>query len=89
MRTAIEQEVRTNLPLISDISRYESTPVQLVALTDEVRKKCEGLDELRIRREVRDAMDSARLKIGAQGRSGMSGVQDHIRRATARKLDHA
>lgn len=81
MRSALEAEARVNLPLLTDISRYENTPAELIQLADEVRAANSDLPERLVQRKVRDAMDEARLRLGVQARGGMRAAQESLEEA--------
>jgi hypothetical protein len=87
MRSALEAEARINLPLLTDISRYENTPRELIQLADEVRAANSDLPERLIQRKVRDAMDEARLRLGAQAHGGMRAAQVDLESAVANQSD--
>ena len=85
MRSAIEAGARVNLPLITDISRYDNTPPALIQLADDVRQANLDLPERRIQREVRDAMDRARLRLGTAAEGGISASQSRLEKGVARQ----
>ncbi|MBP2354111.1 hypothetical protein JOF29_005221 [Kribbella aluminosa] len=78
LRSQIEKDMRDSLPLLTDISRSERLPKDLVALADRVRAECAGWPERQIRREVRDALDTARLQIGSEARGGLKKVEERL-----------
>ncbi len=51
--------VDDNLPVSVDLSTLQNLPPQLIQLARETRESCAGFDELRTRREVRDAIHRA------------------------------
>ena len=72
LRTAIERELWTSLPIVTDISRYALFPKDLITRADELREAHEGLDESIIRRRVRDELNKAKLQ---RGPASMGGIQ--------------
>ncbi|GAA4064870.1 hypothetical protein GCM10022282_28100 [Agromyces indicus] len=54
-----------SLPLVVDVTRLESVPVELIEVARNTREAMQGMDERRIRREVRDAVFKARTAMRA------------------------
>src|SRR5262249_1751072 len=61
-RSAIERERWAGLQLITDFSRYEYFPKDLIDQADQLRAGLAGLDERIVRRRVRDQLDKAKLR---------------------------
>ncbi|HEY4268493.1 MAG TPA: hypothetical protein VGM94_09915 [Galbitalea sp.] len=78
LRTAIEREQRVQFPLVTNISRMENIPPELIALADKIRSENAGLDERLIRRHVRDALDEVRAKSGRMASGGTLGMEREI-----------
>jgi hypothetical protein len=78
LRSQVEKDMRDSLPLLTDISRSERLPKDLVILADRVRAECAGMAERVIRREVRDALDTARLQLGSEARGGLKKVEERL-----------
>lgn len=53
----------TSLPLLVDVTRLESIPVELIDVAKRTRETMQGMEERRIRREVRDAVSRARVSM--------------------------
>lgn len=83
MRAALEAETRINLPLITDISRYENMPPALIQLADDVRDAHAKLSERLIERQVRDAMDRERLRPASATRGSLRAAQDALEQEVA------
>lgn len=81
MRSAIEANRSATLPLITDISKYENTPIQLIEQADTLRERFADLDEHVVRRNVRDEMDRARLRMGQVAHGGLPGVEKRLTKA--------
>lgn len=70
---------RETLPVASDLGRFENVPEELLKLARETREKFAGMSELRIRREVRDTLDSARAHIGTEALAGSKGMEKRLK----------
>jgi hypothetical protein len=57
----------TSIPLLLDVEMSESMPHDILKIAEEVRAENEGLPEYVIRRKVRDAIDTARHRLGCFG----------------------
>jgi hypothetical protein len=66
MRTAIETELRVNLPVLIDFSRLDVTPRALIASADAARGEMSGTSEHVMRRRVRDKLDGMRSAYGTR-----------------------
>lgn len=62
MRSALERDLHVSLPVMADIGRYESLPIELIRLADSVRRDNAGLSERIIARRVRDAINGAKWR---------------------------
>ncbi|RUL94696.1 hypothetical protein [Verrucosispora sp. FIM060022] len=78
LRTAIERELWTSLPIVTDISRYAFFPKDLITRADELREAHEGLDEHIIRRRVRDELNKAKLQRGPASLGGIQRMMDSV-----------
>ena len=78
VRTAVERDLWVNLPLLTDISRYEYMPKELITRADEIRRDIGDLDERIIRRRVRDALDEMKLERGPQSLAGIRGMEQDL-----------
>ena len=66
MRTAVERELRIDLPLLADFSRLDFAPRELIEAADRARQDAAGAGEHVLRRRVRDALDALRATFGPQ-----------------------
>lgn len=82
MRTGVET---ASLPLATHIARFESVPKDLLVLAEQIRAKYAGMSELRIQREVRDALDSVRSHMGPEAHGGSKLMEDRIREQLQRQ----
>lgn len=79
LRRNLGAEATERLPLIIDVTRLESVPAELIKVARSTRESMEGLDERRIRREVRDALHRARTALrsshdyGQEAQSAVAG----------------
>lgn len=83
LRSRLERET---LPVASDLGRFENVPKELLELARETREKFAGMSELRIRREVRDTLDSARAHVGTVASAGSRGVEQRLTAQLEREL---
>ena len=75
LRSGVET---TSLPLATHIARFEGVPKELLALAEETRAKYAGMSELRIQREVRDALDAVRSYQGPEAAGGSKLMEQRI-----------
>lgn len=78
LRTAIEQDLRVQLPLLTDMSVNHYAPHALLDLARETRAKSLSQNERVVRREVRDAVNRARQKMGPAAVNGARAVEERI-----------
>lgn len=77
---------RGTMPVASDLGRFENVPKELLELAKETRAKFAGMSELRIRREVRDTLDSVRVQVGAEALAGARGVEERLGQQLGRNI---
>jgi hypothetical protein len=78
LRTAIEQDLRVQLPLLTDMSVNHYAPQALLDLARETREKSSSQNERVVRREVRDAVNRARQQMGPAAVGGVRAMEDRI-----------
>jgi len=78
IRTAVERELWTNLPLLTDISRYEYAPKELIERADSLRREIVNLDERITRRRVRDQLGQLKLKLGPEAIASGRGMEERL-----------
>jgi len=78
LRTAIEQDLRVQLPLLTDMSVNHYAPQALLDLARETREKSSSQNERVVRREVRDAVNRARQQLGPAAVGGVRAMEDRI-----------
>ncbi|MET9177908.1 hypothetical protein ABZX88_06725 [Kitasatospora aureofaciens] len=78
LRSAIERDLRVNLPILTDVSRFDYIPKQLVEAAEEMRSRLSGKKERVIRREIRDTLDRLHSEIGEEARAGTPGMEKRI-----------
>ncbi|ACV76957.1 hypothetical protein [Nakamurella multipartita] len=78
LRTAIDQELRVNLPVVTDLGRFGNFPVNLVETAEEIRRESGEISERLIRRRVRDTLDAERLRLGVKAYGGLSAVREEF-----------
>lgn len=76
LRTGVET---ASLPLATHIARFESVPKELLVMAEQIRAKYAGMSELRIQREVRDALDAVRSHMGPEAHGGSKLMESRIR----------
>lgn len=77
-----------HLPLIVDVTRLESVPVELIEVARKTRESMQGMEERRIRREVRDAVFRARTAMKAR-HDYAEDTHTHVLDGIARNAKHA
>jgi len=76
-RTAVEKRSSSPyLPILTDISRVGTLPLDLLEKAEDVRRRCVGMSERLIRREVRDPLDRERLRLGVTASGGLQGIEE-------------
>lgn len=75
LRRELGSEKLGSLPLALDANRLENVPKELLDIAKKVRAESSGYSELRIRREVRDALDRARSGQGRAHRTTAHSVE--------------
>ncbi|WP_165685577.1 hypothetical protein [Streptomyces sp. KO7888] len=78
LRSAIEREVRINLPVLTDVSRFDYIPKQLIEAADDLRADLEGKSERIIQRRVRDSLDKMRMRMGEEAAGGSYGMEKRV-----------
>ena len=78
LRTAIEQDLRVQLPLLTDMSVTHYAPRDLLDLARETREKSSSQNERVVRREVRDAVNRARQLMGPAAVGGVRAMEERI-----------
>lgn len=79
LRAAIERELWVSLPILTDISRYDYLPKELVELADSVREEHGGIEERVLRRRVRDTLETAKVRRGPETLGGMRHMHDRLK----------
>lgn len=87
VRTAVERELWATLPVLTDISRYEYVPKELIETADTIRAEISGLDERVIRRRVRDRLERLKLEQGPEALAGIRGMEELVMERIAAAQD--
>lgn len=66
LRAAVNRDVRAELPLLTEISRMDLAPNDLIERAEGLRKEHGDLEERLVRRRVRDTLDLMRAKRGPE-----------------------
>jgi hypothetical protein len=88
VRTAVERELWVNLPLLTDISRYEFIPKEFIDRADEFRRDFGDLDERIVRRRIRDALDKMKQEKGPEALAGIGGMEQRLGRQISLSKDN-
>lgn len=78
----------TRLPLVIDVTRMESVPQELIRAARKKREEMVGMDEVRIRREVRDELHRLRTSMRENHDyvgNAERGVQERLREGNAKE----
>lgn len=86
LRTAIERNLRVQLPLMTDMSVNHYAPKELLDLARETRAKSLSQNERVVRREVRDAVNRARQKMGPAAVGGVRVMEERISSSIQRQV---
>lgn len=78
LRAAIEREVRVNLPILTDVSRYDYVPRQLIEAAEKLRTELSGKSERVVQRKIRDSLDSLRMELGDEASAGALGMEKKV-----------
>lgn len=81
IRKRLNKATEARLPLLTDITRMQVLPKELLDAADRIRQESAGLPERVIQQRVRDALDAARLRLGPIAAEGASGVDAALRSA--------
>lgn len=85
LRTAIENDQDwRNLPILTDISRYEHMPRELIERADRLRSEAADMAEHVVRRKIRDDLNGAKLRHGPEALAGIAGADDRFKERIAR-----
>lgn len=79
-RTAVEKEARLNLPILTDISRLGTLPLDLIERAERIRGESAGQSERLIRRVIRDTLDKERLRMGVTAAGGLQAIEEGFTR---------
>lgn len=79
VRMAVERDLWANLPLLTDISRYEYVPKELIDRADQIRRDIGYLGERVVRRRVRETLDEMKQERGPQALAGIQGMERELR----------
>ncbi len=79
LRNDLGAERLAKLPLAANLGWIENVPRELIDLATKTREEFEDFSELRIRREVRDALDRARATLPRAEIDGTQAVTDRIK----------
>ncbi|MFI8523959.1 hypothetical protein ACIGB8_05920 [Promicromonospora sukumoe] len=78
LRRKPETQDISPLPVTIEIRRFENVPHELMKIASETRQKYAGFSEVRIRREVRDALDHARIATASSQASLSAAIDDQL-----------
>jgi hypothetical protein len=81
IRSAVERELRVELPLMTDMSLVDNVPSELLAIAEERRQEFEGASARVQQRDVRDEMDKRRQKYGPQAVGGARRMEANIKKS--------
>ena len=79
VRMRLSKKTEEALPLMLNMSILDAVPKELVDLSDELRRELAGLPSHVVRRKIRDALDDARLLLGARAAAGEEGLTEEIK----------
>lgn len=71
------------LPVMLDMGLLHEVPRDIVKIADSAREEMKDRSELVVRREVRDRLDRARMRLGPTARHGLDAIEADLREALA------
>jgi len=77
-RRQLSKETARSLPAFFDTSLMEVLPKDLVAAAEQVRASLDGSNARVMRRQIRDMLESERIRSGKTGRIGIEAIQYDI-----------
>jgi len=83
IRRFLAKTTESRLPLMLDISSIEGIPAELLEVAESVREENKDLPERIIGRKVRDALNTAKRRMGVLAAGGSAKVQEGLRLAAA------
>lgn len=66
-------------PIATQLARFRGTPQELIAAAEKIRQKHAGMSEIRIRREVRDGLDTLRGSFTPDAEISSDAVEERLR----------
>jgi hypothetical protein len=78
LRRLVPRTLETALPVVADVQLSQYVPGELVSIANEVRLRGKDLPEAVIRRQVRDALDEARLRRGTLASANFEDIREHL-----------
>ncbi len=79
LRTAVERELRVNLPIVSGISRLDLVPKRLIEEAEGIRARHGDASDRVVQRRVRDALNEARAAVGPEAVAGLRAAEERVR----------
>ena len=80
LRAAIDKELWISLPILTDISRFDFLPKNLVSLADQIRLENANLNEGVLRRRVRDQLEDAKMIQAGNNGASAKEIYDELGR---------
>lgn len=78
LRRLVPRTLEAALPVVADVQLSQYVPGELVSIANEVRLRGKDLPEPVIQRQVRDALDEARLRRGTLAGANIEEIRDHL-----------
>ena len=80
-RADVTKDEERLLPLMLDMSLLDGIPEDILEVAEATRDELAGLSERLVRREVRDRLNDARLRMGPIARAGLDVIESDLREA--------
>lgn len=78
LRTAVERDLRVNLPLLTGVSHLDFVPKELIDFADRLRVSHNDVSDRIVRRRIRDELDRARARLGPEAVAGARAAEERV-----------
>ncbi|WP_125811661.1 hypothetical protein [Actinoplanes sp. ATCC 53533] len=78
LRTALERELWANLPIITDVSRFDFMPKSLITEADKLRSELSEVSDKVASRRIRDTLNRMKRSIGPEAVGGARLMEERV-----------
>ena len=83
LRSAVERQLSAGLPILTDFSRFDYFPRELIDMAERIRNDSVGVQERVLRRRVRDSLDRAKARFGTDAQGGVRAMRERLKGSLA------